>query len=114
MLVVSTGTHWVALQTVAWAGMIVCYSEKAPLKTALAETFDGNHPCPLCKAIAAGKKSEKQNAAQLQLKRLEFPPGPANIVLFAPSCFQLLPLVDTFAKSFTPQPLTPPPRGSFA
>ena len=61
MLVISTGIHWVALQTVAWAGMIVSYSEKAPLKTALAETFDGKHPCPLCKAIAAGKKSEKKS-----------------------------------------------------
>ena len=113
MLVVSTGIHWVALQTVAWAGMIVSYSEKAPLKTALAETFDGKHPCPLCKAIAAGKKSEKKNEFTLQTQKLEFPPAKENPVLIAPSRFQLLPQANFFADSLAQKPPTPPPRGVF-
>ena len=98
MLVVSTGIHWVALQTVAWAGMIVSYSEKAPLKTALAETFDGKHPCPLCKAIAAGKKSEKKNEFTAPMPKLEFPPAQENPVLIAPSNFQLLPQANFFRR----------------
>jgi hypothetical protein len=113
ILVISTGIHWMALQTVAWAGMIVCYSERAPLRTALAETFDGNHPCPLCKAIAKGKTKENQNASLWQLKRFEFPPSPAEVVLVAPSNFQLLPLRNLFAKSLPQQPLAPPPREYF-
>ena len=78
MLVISTGIHWVALQTVAWAGMIVSYSEKAPLKTALAETFDGKYPCPLCKAIAAGKKSEKKSEFTAQTQNWNFRPRKAK------------------------------------
>ncbi|MGA9780236.1 MAG: hypothetical protein ACLPRE_09220 [Limisphaerales bacterium] len=113
MLVVSTGIHWVALQTVAWAGMIVSYSEKAPLKTALAETFDGKHPCPLCRAIAAAKKSEKKNEFTLQTQKLEFPPAKENPVLIAPSDFQLLPQANFFADSLMQKPPTPPPRGFF-
>jgi len=112
MLVLLTGTHWLALQTVAWAGMIVGYSETAPLRTALAETFDGRHPCPLCKAIAAGKKSEKKNDFTLQSKKLEFPPAPDNVTPIAPSYFQFLPQADNaFAKTLFPTPPTPPPRG---
>jgi hypothetical protein len=113
-LLAATGAQWMVLQSVAWAGMIVSYSEKAPLKIALAETFDGKHPCCLCKAIAAAKKSEKKNEFTLALKKLEFPPAPENFVLVAPSQFQLLPMANAFAESISQRPLTPPPRGLFA
>ena len=113
-LIATSGVHWAVLQSVAWAGMIVSYSETSPLKMALSETFDGKHPCPLCRAIAAGKKSEKKNEVALQLNKLEFPPAPENFVLIAPSRFPLLPLTNTFAESTTQQPPTPPPRGFFA
>jgi hypothetical protein len=113
-LLAATDAQWMVLQTVAWAGMIVSYSEKAPLGTALAETFDGKHPCPLCKAIATGKKSEKKNEFTLQLKKLEFPPAPENIILVAPSHFQLLPQADCSAESLNQRPPTPPPRRRFA
>jgi hypothetical protein len=112
-LLAATDAQWLVLQSVAWAGMIASYSEQAPLRTALAQTFDGKHPCPLCKAIAAGKKSEKQNELLPPLNKLEFPPAPENLVLFAPSRFQLLPLANTFTKSLVQQPLTPPPRSLF-
>lgn len=46
-------------------GMVVSYSQKASITEAIDQTFDGKHPCPMCKAIksasAEGKeKSEKQ------------------------------------------------------
>jgi hypothetical protein len=113
-LLLTTGSQWVVLQSVAWAGMIVTYSEKAPLAVALKETFDGKHPCPLCKAIAAAKKAGKKNEFTLQVKKLEFPPVTENFVLVALAQFQLLPRADNaFAESSTQKPLTPPPRGRF-
>jgi hypothetical protein len=45
------GGHWALLQTSAWLGMIVQYSQRAGLKAGLVQTFDGDHPCPVCKAI---------------------------------------------------------------
>ena len=50
-----SGGHWMLLQSVAWAGMIVEYSRHAPLQTALEETFDGKHPCPMCRMIESGR-----------------------------------------------------------
>ena len=113
-LLTATDSQWLVLQSVAWAGMIVSYSQKAPLKTALAETFDGKHPCCLCKAIAAAKKSEKKKEFPLQVRKLEFPPAPENFALVAPSHFRLLPLQNSFAKFLSQKPLLPPPRGFFA
>jgi len=114
-LLAATDAPWVVLQSVAWAGMIVSYSQKAPFKMALVETFDGKHPCCLCKAIAAAKKSEKKKEFPLQVRKLEFPPAPENFTLVGPTRFQILPAANNaFAESLPQKPLLPPPRGLFA
>jgi hypothetical protein len=60
------GGHWALLQTSAWVGMIVQYSQRDGLKAGLAQTFDGEHPCSVCKAIQNGKKQEQKKAPLLQ------------------------------------------------
>jgi hypothetical protein len=109
-LVATTGAHWALLQSVAWTTMLADNLRTHSLSESVARTFDGKHPCPICRAVAAGKKSEKQDAITLKMQKLEFPPVKENPVLFPPANFQLLPLADCFAESFIPQPLTPPPR----
>jgi hypothetical protein len=52
----SIGLHWGFFQSVAWVGMVINYSHDAPLPEALVKTFDGKHPCCLCKEIAKGKQ----------------------------------------------------------
>jgi hypothetical protein len=113
-LVLTTGAQWTVLQSVAWVGMIVRYSETAPLKVALADTFDGKHPCCLCKAIAAAKKAGQKSAIVPATHRLEFPPFKEGFVLAVPSRFQLLRPTNSFADSLTHKPLAPPPRRLFA
>jgi len=112
-LATTLGAHWALLQSVAWMGMVVAYSEHASFKEALVQTFDGKHPCCLCKAITAAKKSEKKNEFPLQKQKLEFPPIKQNFVLIAPSRFELMPLTNMFADSISQSPLLPPPRGCF-
>ena len=54
------GGHWAFLQAVAWSGMLVKYSAASGLWVGLQQTFDGEHPCPLCCAI---KKAQGQGSA---------------------------------------------------
>ena len=54
------GGHWFALQSVAWVTMVLDNSQEASLGEALEKTFDGKHPCPLCKAVAAGQEEEEE------------------------------------------------------
>jgi len=54
------GGHWVALQSVAWVTMVLDNSQEVSLGEALEKTFDGKHPCPLCKAVAAGQEDEQE------------------------------------------------------
>jgi hypothetical protein len=114
LLLASAGGGWALLQTAAWTGMVIRFSESTTLKDALNKTFDGEHPCCLCKAIAAAKKSEKKAPASLELKKLEFlraeagavlPPGPGN---------ERVPSPAFSAESLTQRPPTPPPRRFFA
>jgi hypothetical protein len=52
------GGHWAVLQTAAWAGMLADYSRSYGMEKAVAMTFDGDHPCPLCRKIESAKKRE--------------------------------------------------------
>ena len=58
------GGHWGVLQGVAWVRMIVDYSAQEGLVTGAAKTFDGAHPCAMCKAIAEGKKHESKDTSK--------------------------------------------------
>jgi len=112
-LVAMLGAHWALLQTVAWTTMLADNLCTQPVKEAVTETFDGNHPCNICKAIAAGKQSEKKTEFSFETQKLEFPPLKENFVLIAPSLFQLLPQENFSAKSLAQKPLIQPPRGFF-
>ncbi len=62
-LVIGMGGHWVVLQSAAWARMLVDYSRDASLAVAIEKTFDGQHPCSLCKRIDQVEKSQKSGTA---------------------------------------------------
>ena len=109
-LVLATGLHWIALQSVAWTTMLASHLCNESFSSAVCKTFDGQHPCCLCKAIAAAKKSEKKSDAVSPLLKMEFPPLTGRIALIPPTQFQLLPLQNHFADSLSLRPPAPPPR----
>jgi hypothetical protein len=52
VLVAGTGAHWGALQSVAWTRMLAENLRTVLFADAVVRTFDGQHPCSLCKVIA--------------------------------------------------------------
>jgi len=58
-LVAANNLHAPLMQVVAWSGMLVSYSRDNTLTEAIGMTFDGEHPCPMCKAI---EKSQTESA----------------------------------------------------
>jgi hypothetical protein len=55
----------VALQGVAWVTMLVDHSRESSLVEAVSKTFDGQHPCPLCLAVADGQDEEREQKDSL-------------------------------------------------
>ena len=110
-LTFSLGLHWTFLQSVAWLGMVVSYSQNATLNEALTKTFDGKHPCKLCKAVQEGKQTEKKQEVLKVETKLEFCLASKKLLLFPPTVFTLLSVATDSALSRNESPPTPPPRG---
>ncbi|MFO1461475.1 MAG: hypothetical protein U1G08_18990 [Verrucomicrobiota bacterium] len=111
LLTLSLGLHWALLQSVAWAGMVVRYSQEDSLSTALAKTFDGRHACKLCRIVQAGRSAEKAPAVEVKLPKFEAcaPVKVAMAVVELPVTElpeRPLPIL----RSRTDAPLLPPPR----
>lgn len=47
------------LQLVAWSQMIKDYSQEKGLVAGVVKTFDGKHPCQLCKKISVSQQEEQ-------------------------------------------------------
>ena len=112
-LLVATNSHLPLMQVVAWAGMLIDYSRDAGFSDAIEMTFDGEHPCSMCKAIQA--EQEKTDPDAIRGESL------ARILLFIEPPFvwrQKISQLDTleFSPSFSSrlpaQPDTPPPRSA--
>jgi hypothetical protein len=113
-LAISIGLHWTVLQMVAWTGMVISYSQGAPLTQAVVKTFDGNHPCNLCKQIAKGKKSEKKVEYQFDANKVKFAHASIEFIFSAPPLFWEVRAVNDAADLLTHAPPVPPPRSLLA
>ena len=51
--------------------MIMDYSKRESLCQAIAQTFDGRHPCSLCHVVNKGKTAEKKSDLQLLTPKLD-------------------------------------------
>jgi len=106
----SIGLHWAFFQSVAWVGMVVSYSQDAPLRQALAKTFDGKHPCALCKQITKGRQSERKSDSPPAGKKFEFSYSAASFVFAAPSYYWEANWPSPAGTLLPQTPPVPPPR----
>ncbi len=60
-LLVANHVHLPVLQVVAWCGMLVSYSRNNSTTEAIEMTFDGDHPCPMCKTIKKAQAATAEN-----------------------------------------------------
>jgi hypothetical protein len=109
-LLCAIGGHLAILQSVAWATMFASHARTESLQSAVDNTFDGRHLCPLCRQIAKARESERKTDLQASLKQTEFLSDRATYFVSPPSIFQMLP-----SRAFTGQvlphaPPVPPPR----
>lgn len=113
------GGHWGVMQAVAWGNMIVDYSARDGWIAGAKKTFDGEHPCRMCKAIEEGKKKETgsndrklpQASQGLVLKECVLseapvlsPPAPCDGTVLS------VPAFDQRGRVLGHRPPVPPPR----
>jgi hypothetical protein len=110
-LLVSMGGHLALLQTVAWGNMLVDFSSKGSLTEAMDKTFDGEHPCPLCKAVKKSKSEEdKKPLLKSEMKMEVALPVPVKVPLPRSTevVFSVTGYSGTFAEVYLAVPMQPP------
>ena len=111
LLSLTLGWHWLALQSIAWASMLFERTQEASFSVAWTTTFDGQHPCRICKAVAEGQADETGTASTLSVHVLEASvPAATPLVISAPRVeapsLQSRPAPNSRAD----RPILPPPR----
>lgn len=111
-LLAATGGHWAVLQSVAWTTMFAANLSSGTFTEAVETTFDGQHPCSLCKKIAAGQKSEKKTGFTAPLKKFEYVNESPRFAFAAPLRFILSPEFQAVLRERNLSPPVPPPRAA--
>lgn len=105
------GGHLALLQTFAWGNMLVDFSSKGSLSEAMDKTFDGEHPCPLCKAVKKSKSEEdKKPLLKSEIKMEVALPVPVKVP-FPQSTevvFSVTEYSGTYAEVYLAVPMQPP------
>ena len=112
-IILGMGAHWAILQSVAWTGMVISYSQHGSFKEALERTFDGKHPCCLCKVVKAGRQSEQKQGGKKLMLRLDLfiHPLPGQALFPPPPLAGCTSFLDLYCWSKDIPP-TPPPLGA--
>jgi hypothetical protein len=63
------GGHWAMLQGVAWTTMVHDFSKTGSLTEAVGKTFDGKHPCTMCKKITSARSGEEKAPMTLKVDK---------------------------------------------
>jgi hypothetical protein len=104
------GLQWVALQSIAWTTMLVQHSKQQSLGIAIAQTFDGSHPCSLCHFVSNGKSSEKKSDLQQIFSKIDMLCAPRAISLLRPFVRFDYSLASFSLSIRNHSPPVPPPR----
>jgi len=114
LLVLSLGLHWAFLQTVAWTGMLVSYAQQGTFAEAVSKTFDGEHPCTMCKVVQQGRAAERQQEQQAAKTGLKLEPSLIwrEAVVLPPIPRGWVCGPDIFSSSRNDEPPKPRPRAS--
>ena len=115
VLFAASGGHWMALQSLAWSRMFLSYSRSGNIVEAVTKTFDGKHPCSLCKEVARSKTTDPQPTRAMEVEN--------QATFVAPVLMRMVRLEGASWKLEIPewhgevraeQPTAPPPRGELA
>ena len=113
LLIVSVGGHWAFLQSVAWVSMVIDFSKTAPLSVAVEKTFDGKHPCNLCKIVKHGQESEqKQDAIKEKIKTDSWLLAAAVTFESPQPCVERTSYIQPILLPLSEAPPLPPPRAA--
>jgi|SRR6185312_1600950 len=108
-LLYGSGAHWLLVQGAAWAGMLAARSGRASVSQAVTTTFDGAHPCRVCRLVERGAASGSAPRAVVSSSAVDFAFLGALSVTPELVAFGFETSPAPAYASRAPAPLSPPP-----
>ena len=102
------------MQSIAWASMVINYSQHCSFVKAVQQTFDGAHPCDLCKRISNAKDAEKKPDTQRSTPKADLICVVRRFAPLPPFCHVDYTELASFLVSGSLEPPSPPPRAELA
>lgn len=110
VMCLSLGLQWAVIQGIAWTSMLVSYSKSDGIVLAVAKTFDGQHPCPLCEAVEEGSRNTSgKEAGGGKFADKKFEAVITGIIRLVPPAARRLTYPDLILKASART--SPPPEG---
>lgn len=110
---ISLGFQWTLLQSVAWTVMLLDRSTQMDWVQAIETTFDGHHPCALCKVVRQGRDNQQQQTTLVfSFAKTDMVPSERAFELPSPKIASVehSPARDQHALSRSGSPPWQPPR----
>jgi hypothetical protein len=104
-LLYGSGAHWLLAQGAAWAGMVAARAGRTSVAEALATTFDGRHPCRVCRIVKRGAGADSTPRAGRPAPTVDF--AFASIPAVLPAAEAARPFPDA-SPDFASAPRVPP------
>ncbi len=100
------------IQAGAWTAMAWRAARRGSVASALAQTFDGRHPCAVCLAIRNAAPAPSLRAASIP--KLDLAHQPCTVARVAVAAFSVPSFSPTRAVTALSPPLVPPPEPSLS
>jgi hypothetical protein len=110
---ISVGGHWAVLQSIAYTRMMVEFTLKDSLGSAVKKTFDDRYACSLCPKIRDGYNKQRKVPGTTSAERSpEFLSQPGESIFFSPMLAGDIAWVSPRHVDFSNAPPKPPPRAA--
>ena len=106
----SAGLPSACVQSAAWVGMFVTFAREAPLTESISKTFDGRHPCGLCKVVQREESSKKKHDILRSTLKFELAMPECEEFVFPQMSSPRWAAVAARGDGFRREPPSPPPK----
>jgi len=105
----ANGSDFIA-QGFAWGTMIIDYSSHDTVVEAVLKTFDGNHPCKICKKVDEQQHSQTKRMMEAGLRKLDLCCATPDLLILPDLGGTTFPAFEAKTLPMSAEPPFQPPR----
>jgi hypothetical protein len=110
LLIVAIGGNLAILQCFGWMGMLVSYAQQDGFALAIEKTFDGKHPCKICKVVKKSGETEQSKELPKSAGKIDCILTEKTISNWTTTWIEIETQADESARLRFVLPPTPPPK----